>query len=495
MQASTTPSVKATYILQMAKVKSIEERQLRRSSLAKGFSTSINTFELETTMNEESTEEATGKQTPAREDIMISLFHRLKDLLEREMLQWWDILLLQKYLEFKRIPRGLRITKICTFLDLDLREKWIQSLREYNQKWLHFIITQRERNLSAIRAELHTLQEELSTFSDVSSFESWDHKVNRQITDYETNLISKKSGKFEQDRLDYLNDREFNWKRPNNRESINRNRNENRSKNRKGMINEQSSGHNTYGTQFQGKHQKEIPRNHNIKAKSNRNRISNKTKTDHKKDPPVNQTTSGESHPHNRPHHQQYSNTKNQQNSNLTKPNQVATTTMNRPSVCNSIKASLPEELSTENPPMTRDPTNIIITNVSENSQLERGTSIIPSANGRSILPLLANGTPGSSPENADVVSDIDSQLLKGIPTYNPFSTLADFEANSTSISDITPPLFFLEQVVATLGGSATNLLPDPLSHILSTGKKIRKREEEHEEEKEEERDTKRGRL
>lgn len=35
------------------------------------------------------------------------------------------------------------------------------------------------------------------------------------MMDYETNLLSKRSGKFEPERLDYLNDREFNWKKAN----------------------------------------------------------------------------------------------------------------------------------------------------------------------------------------------------------------------------------------------------------------------------------------
>lgn len=35
------------------------------------------------------------------------------------------------------------------------------------------------------------------------------------MMEYEANLISKKSGKFERDRLDYLNVWEFNWKKTN----------------------------------------------------------------------------------------------------------------------------------------------------------------------------------------------------------------------------------------------------------------------------------------
>lgn len=123
-------------------------------------------------------------------------------------------MLLQKYLEFKRVPRVLRITKLCSFLDDDLKDKWISRLHECNRSWLQYIITQRERNLVKIRADINTLQEDLSLFLDVTTFDAWYLKNNEQMMVYETNLISKKSGKFERDRLDYLNDREFSWKKP-----------------------------------------------------------------------------------------------------------------------------------------------------------------------------------------------------------------------------------------------------------------------------------------
>lgn len=69
-------------------VKSIEERQLRRSSLARGFTTSIVSFKTENRIKESSTTCDVSKPTPSREDKMISLFYDLKDLLEKEMLQW-----------------------------------------------------------------------------------------------------------------------------------------------------------------------------------------------------------------------------------------------------------------------------------------------------------------------------------------------------------------------------------------------------------------------
>lgn len=116
---------------------------------------------------------------------------------------------------------------------------------------LQYIITQRERNLSVIRADLYTLQEELSTFSDVETFDNWDQKVNEQMMEYETNLISKKSGKFERDRLNSLNNREFNWKKQNTNTKNNKNKSKMNSKQPIEIYEQDtlSQGHNSFPLQ------------------------------------------------------------------------------------------------------------------------------------------------------------------------------------------------------------------------------------------------------
>lgn len=128
------------------------------------------------------------------------------------MIQWWDILLLVNYIKTNGVPRGLRLTKTCTWLDDDLKDAWVIQMRELNKKLLLSIITQRERNLIKIRSDLKNIQEDLAPYTDLPSFDDWDKKINDQMVSFETNLISKYSGKFERDRLDYLFGREFEWK-------------------------------------------------------------------------------------------------------------------------------------------------------------------------------------------------------------------------------------------------------------------------------------------
>lgn len=192
-------------------VLSIEQRELRRTSLARGFSNSIEAHETCHKPTEIST---TPEITPTREELMIALFSKLRNILQKEMTQWWDILLLENYIKTNRVPRGLRLTKTCIWLDDDLKDAWAIQMRELNKKLLSSIITQRERNLLKIRNDLKNVQDDLAPFTDLTSFNDWDKKINDHMVTFETNLISKKSGKFERDRLDYLYGREFEWKRP-----------------------------------------------------------------------------------------------------------------------------------------------------------------------------------------------------------------------------------------------------------------------------------------
>lgn len=171
--------------------------------------------------------------------------------------------------------------------------------------WLHYIITQRERNLSVICADLCNLQEELSTFSDVATFDSWDQKVNEQTMEYDFNLISKKSGKFERGKLDYLNNREFKWKKS-----------DNVNKNNQGKMNsEQSIESNEYNTQSQGHHlllpQTDVQRNNNTKIKIKRNKTSHKFKHRRDKRSSKNKREEG-GYTQARPHRQQYPHSKSQ---------------------------------------------------------------------------------------------------------------------------------------------------------------------------------------
>lgn len=61
----------------------------------------------------------------------------------------WDIVSLHKYLDVKRAPRGLRLTKRCSFLDDDLRDQWYEHCRECSRKWMSLIISQRKKRLLA----------------------------------------------------------------------------------------------------------------------------------------------------------------------------------------------------------------------------------------------------------------------------------------------------------------------------------------------------------
>lgn len=154
-------------------VLSIEQRELRRTSLARGFSNSIEAHE---TCNKPTDTTTKPAITPNREELIIILFSKLSNILQKEMIQWWDILLLENYIKTNRVPRGLRLTKTCTWLDDDLKDAWVIQMRELNKKLLLSIITQRERNLTKIRSDLKNTQDNLALYTDLPSFDDWDKK-------------------------------------------------------------------------------------------------------------------------------------------------------------------------------------------------------------------------------------------------------------------------------------------------------------------------------
>lgn len=89
-----------------------------------------------------------------------------------------------------RVPRGLRLTKTCTWLEDDLKNTWVAKMRKFNRLVLKSIITLRERNLIKIHSNLKKVQDELASFLDLTIFDDWDKKTNDQMVSFETNLKS-----------------------------------------------------------------------------------------------------------------------------------------------------------------------------------------------------------------------------------------------------------------------------------------------------------------
>lgn len=296
-----------------------------------------------------------------------------------------------------------------------------------------------------------------------------------------------------------LTNREFNWKKQNTRNY------------RRKVNSEQPTEKCEQNTLSQGHHslppQIDRQRSNNTNVQNNNNNNKNKNKTNskykHKKRTNTSQNNRvGSSCNTKKPFHQ------NRDGSgcigNIQKQHLVSTNTPTKrlPSLlpktdCISRgKDNHSKDINRENTPSTKHSTNII--KKGHNMQPRGEGSILSLTNDNcSILPITAN-TSTVSFGSTTAALDIDLKTFSDIQTYNPFIVLSNGESddNSVNISDITPPLFFLEKEVALMEDPVTNnRILDPLEVTPSMPKKTRKREEELEEVQEEERDVKRGRL
>lgn len=119
---------------------------------------------------------------------MQKLFHKLEDLLVAENLQWWDTTFLQKYLELKLTPRGLRITQ-----------------------WIKVIIKQREIRLAKHKSQIDQVTDLILQHQSFCFLDRWFDNLIRKIRAKEKMMVHKKISKLNRHLADYQLDRVHTW--------------------------------------------------------------------------------------------------------------------------------------------------------------------------------------------------------------------------------------------------------------------------------------------
>lgn len=147
---------------------------------------------------------------------MTKLFYSLKDLLEKEMVHWWDAETLSHYSKAGLVPRGLRVLNQCNFLDVDLQQLWEKSALSCSREWMSLIIVQRERALATIKEELQSLNLQICKYSNLPEFAEWDSKINMKIIEFEKMVVAKKQNKLHRDKGDFQSGKVFSWKKQTN---------------------------------------------------------------------------------------------------------------------------------------------------------------------------------------------------------------------------------------------------------------------------------------
>ncbi|KAJ1210763.1 hypothetical protein NDU88_006125 [Pleurodeles waltl] len=121
------------------------------------------------------------------------------------MARWWDGTTLQKYLDSKKIPRGLRILIFPTYEDLDddsLKE-WEDNLQNASFTMMRILIKPTFKKVSKLQADIDKMEKEIDNVPQKDLIKKNYEILDRVGEDYQIYLRDKKLRKVKWDDLDY----------------------------------------------------------------------------------------------------------------------------------------------------------------------------------------------------------------------------------------------------------------------------------------------------
>ncbi|KAJ1113455.1 hypothetical protein NDU88_001700 [Pleurodeles waltl] len=141
-------------------------------------------------------------------------FMTLEKLKKQELAKWWDGATLKKYMENKRIPRGLHIFIFPNFEDLeaDLLQESEEGLHEASYKMMNILVTNSERKVKKLREEINRLEKEIKELNLVEATQKNYDILKKELSCYQL-YLDKKQKKINQDDNDYARGRIFTFAR------------------------------------------------------------------------------------------------------------------------------------------------------------------------------------------------------------------------------------------------------------------------------------------
>ncbi|XP_053575567.1 TBC1 domain family member 5 homolog A-like [Bombina bombina] len=141
----------------------------------------------------------------AIDDLSIhALFARLEEAINTECRHWLDSEMLQKYLDKKQIPRGLRLFKSCSFKDNpEILNKWEEAMNECSHTFMKILISHRKTLVEQMTKEIETIQTSLDKFKNSSLYDELNDMVLQKTDRYQKDLIGIKNRKLIRDDEDY----------------------------------------------------------------------------------------------------------------------------------------------------------------------------------------------------------------------------------------------------------------------------------------------------
>lgn len=133
------------------------------------------------------------------------LWDRLWKALKTEQNKWWEATTLQKYIDVKCIPRGLRIFITPTFHDPDpeLVTEWINNNHECSPTMLRLLVRFAWKDCEKQAEIIEKNTQALKGVCATEEFKKEMTKLENRLEKIEEEITMKKQRKFERDRRDY----------------------------------------------------------------------------------------------------------------------------------------------------------------------------------------------------------------------------------------------------------------------------------------------------
>ncbi|KAJ1217750.1 hypothetical protein NDU88_005340 [Pleurodeles waltl] len=132
-------------------------------------------------------------------------FQKFEKLKKQELARWWDGITLQKYLDNKKIPRGLRILIFPTYEDLDdeALKDWEDNLQNASFNMMRILIKHIDKKVAKLQDDIETLEREIDGVSQKDLINKNYEILHKIVEDYQIYLRDKKLRKVKRDDLDY----------------------------------------------------------------------------------------------------------------------------------------------------------------------------------------------------------------------------------------------------------------------------------------------------
>ncbi|KAJ1192262.1 hypothetical protein NDU88_001574 [Pleurodeles waltl] len=135
----------------------------------------------------------------------------LEKLKKQELAKWWDGATLKRYIQNKRIPKGLRIQIFPNFrgLEADLLQDWEDGLYDASYKMMAILVKNSERKGQKLREEISHLKKGIAELNLPKATQKNYEILKKELACYQLYLKDKKQKKINRDDTDYARGRIF----------------------------------------------------------------------------------------------------------------------------------------------------------------------------------------------------------------------------------------------------------------------------------------------